>query len=286
VDIILVRYAEVGLKSASVRRYFETILMDNMLSALAVHGLEALIDSQQGRIYVTTDKVDEAAQVLRRVFGVASVSPALVGDSAMESMQRAAAAYSREVLQDGQSFAVKARREGNHPYKSMDVGREVGSAIFLANEKRGVRVDLTRPDVTFYVEVRDKKAYLFSEYMSGPGGLPMGSQGKVVAVVREERDALAAWMLMKRGCRATILASQENGAAAILRAWDPRLKVVIGDDLGPVMSDAKALAAVYGYGLNDLETIKALPPTHPSFFPLVGMTAQEIADRLRDIKAV
>lgn len=285
-DIILVRYAEVGLKSASVRRYFETILMDNMLSALAVHGLEALIDSQQGRIYVTTDKVDEAAQVLRRVFGVASVSPALVGDSAMEAMQKAAAAYSREVLRDGQSFAVKARREGNHPYKSMDVGREVGSAIFLANEERGVKVNLTRPDVTFYVEVRDKKAYLFSKYMSGPGGLPMGSQGKVVAVVREERDALAAWMLMKRGCRATILAPEETGAAAILQAWDPRLKVVVGSDLGSVMSDGKTLAAVYGYGLKDMELIKALPSAHPSFFPLVGMTEQEIADRLADIKAV
>ncbi len=285
-DIILVRYAEVGLKSASVRRYFETILMDNMLSALAVHGLEALIDSQQGRIYVTTDKVEEAAQVLRRVFGVASVSPALVGDSAMEAMQKAGAAYSREVLRDGQSFAVKARREGNHPYKSMDVGREVGSAIFLANEERGVKVNLTRPDVTFYVEVRDKKAYLFSEYMSGPGGLPMGSQGKVVAVVREERDALAAWMLMKRGCRATILAPEENGAASILRSWDPRLKVVVGSDLGPVMNDGKTLAAVYGYGLKDMELIKALPSGHPSFFPLVGMTEQEIADRLADIKAV
>ncbi len=284
-DIILVRYAEVGLKSSSVRRYFETILMDNMLSALAAHGLEALIDSQQGRIYVTTDKVDEAAQVLQRVFGVASVSPALVGDSAMEAMQKAAAAYSRDVLKDGQSFAVKARREGNHPYKSMDVGREVGSAIFLANEERGVRVNLTRPDVTFYVEVRDKKAYLFSEYMSGPGGLPMGSQGKVVAVVRDERDALAAWMLMKRGCRATILTVDEHGAAAILQAWDPKLKIVVGSDLGPVMRDGKALAAVYGYGLGDLETIKALPFDHPAFFPLIGMTEQEIADRLAGIKA-
>ena len=284
-DVILVRYAEVGLKSSGVRRYFETILMDNMLSALAANGLEALIDSEQGRIYVTTDRVDEAAAVLRRVFGVASVSPALLSGSAMEEMQEAAAGYSLSVLKEGQAFAVKARREGNHPYKSMDVGREVGSAIFLANEHRGVRVDLTRPDATFYVEVREKKAYIFNEYLPGPGGLPMGSQGKVVAVVREDRDALAAWMLMKRGCRATIMVPDGPSAAEALRGWDPKLRTVASSDVHQVMRDAKALAAVYGYGLGDIDRIKAVPSDHPSFFPLVGMTEEEISQRLAAIKA-
>jgi thiamine biosynthesis protein ThiI len=283
VDIILVRYAEVGLKSSGVRRYFETILIDNMLTSLAANGIEALIESEQGRIYVTTDRVEDAAVVLQRVFGVASVSVALVSGSAMEEMQKAAAEYSLSILTEGQSFAVKARREGNHPYKSMDVGREVGSAIFLANEAKGVKVNLTKPDVTFYVEVRDKKAYLFSEYLPGPGGLPMGSQGKVVAVVENERDALAAWMLMKRGCRAIIIAIDE-AAADILKPWDPRLKKVASSDVHKVLRENKALAAVYGYGLADIESIKTVPSDHPSFFPLVGMTESEIAERLTAIK--
>jgi thiamine biosynthesis protein ThiI len=284
VDIILVRYAEVGLKSPSVRRYFESILVDNMLSALAAYGLEALVDNtEQGRIYVTTERIDDAVKVLSRVFGVASVSPALVSDSAMEEMQKRAAEYSRTVLKQRQSFAVKARREGNHPYKSMDVGREVGSAIFLANEEQGVKVNLSHPDVTFYVEVRGRRAFIFSEYVPGPGGLPLGSQGKVVAVVRDERDALAAWMLMKRGCRAIALAGPDSGPVDILRRWDPKMKVADGK-LEKVMGDHKALAAVYGYGLGDMETIKALPSDHPSFFPLMGMSEDEIKNRLDAIK--
>jgi thiamine biosynthesis protein ThiI len=285
VDIILARYAEVGLKSSGVRRYFESILMDNMLNALQAHDLEALVTCEQGRIYITTDKIDEAVPVLRRVFGIASVSPALISDSAMEEMQRTAAEYSRSVLKDGQSFAVKARREGNHPYKSMDVGREVGSAIFLANEDRGVRVDLTHPDVTFYVEVRERKAYIFTEYLSGPAGLPMGSQGKVVALVETDRDALAAWMLMKRGCRVFVSTPSEDGPAAILRAWDPRLKVFVGKGPQRVLHDVKALATVHGYGIEDMDRIKELANGPPAFFPLIGMTDEEIEERLAAIRS-
>lgn len=284
-DIILARYAEVGLKSSGVRRYFESILMDNMLNALQAHDLEALVTCEQGRIYITTDKIDEAVPVLRRVFGIASVSPALISDSAMEEMQRTAAEYSRSVLKDGQSFAVKARREGNHPYKSMDVGREVGSAIFLANEDRGVRVDLTHPDVTFYVEVRERKAYIFTEYLSGPAGLPMGSQGKVVALVETDRDALAAWMLMKRGCRVFVSTPSEDGPAAILRAWDPRLKVFVGKGPQRVLHDVKALATVHGYGIEDMDRIKELANGPPAFFPLIGMTDEEIEERLAAIRS-
>ncbi len=286
VDIILVRYAEVGLKSTGVRRYFESILIDNMLTALASNGLEALVTSEQGRIYVTTDRIAEAIPIVRRVFGVASVSPALLGDSAMEEMQRLAAEYSREVLKEGQSFAVKARREGNHPYKSMDVGREVGSAIFLANEDRGVRVDLTRPDVTFYVEIRERKAYLFSEYLSGPGGLPLGSQGKVVAVVENERDALAAWMLMKRGCRVIVHAPSPSAPFDLLKAWDPKLKVVISSDLSRTVRESKALAVVYGRTLQDMDAIRALPSEPPAFFPLMGLQEDEIFAHLEAVRSV
>ncbi|MDW5563911.1 MAG: THUMP domain-containing protein [Methanomassiliicoccus sp.] len=284
-DVILARYAEVGLKSSGVRRYFESILMDNMLTALSAHNLEALVTCEQGRIYITTDRIDEAVPILRRVFGIASVSPALISDSAMEAMQRTAAEYSQKVLLDGQSFAVKARREGNHPYKSMDVGREVGSAIFLANEDRGARVNLTRPDVTFYVEVRERRAYIFSEYLSGPAGLPMGSQGKVAAAVETERDALAAWMLMKRGCRVFVAAPSEDGPAAILKSWDPRLKVFVGKDVQKVLHDVKGLATVHGYGVGDIDRIRELSSRWPAFFPLIGMTDAEVEERLAAIRS-
>ena len=88
-------------------------------------------------------------------------------------------------------------------------------------------MDLHHPDLVVYVEVRDRRAYVFSEYLDGPGGLPMGSQGKVVALIRDERDALAAWMMMKRGCRVLFLVENEE-AMRILERWDPEPRKVSG----------------------------------------------------------
>lgn len=281
VNIILVRYAEVGLKSPGVRRHFESILLDNMEAALARKRIEALINCEAGRIYVRTDRIDEAVDALVHVFGVASVSPAIECGSGMEEMQSVAAEMSRSILDQGASFAVKARREGSHPYTSMDVGREVGSAIFLANEDRGAKVDLTCPDVTIYVEVRGRRAFIFDRYIPGPGGLPLGSQGKVVASVHSERDALAAWMLMKRGCKVLVWGDQH---ADVLDAWDPRLKRLESSSLQSAVRASKALGAVFGHRLEDIDLTCASDAGVPAFHPLVGMTEVELERRLEGIR--
>ena len=163
-SILLVRYSEIGLKSAPVRRRFENQLKDNMLSMLMEDGVEAFIVKSGARYYVEASDISAAVSSLRRVFGVGSISIAEeCVSSRMEDICAKAAEYSRSRISEGQSFAVKARREGFQGYTSMDVGREAGSAIFIANEDKGVRVDLTDPDVVFYVEVRENRAFVFGE---------------------------------------------------------------------------------------------------------------------------
>ena len=204
-----------------------------------------------------------------------SVSPAYTCSSDMAEMCQAVAEFSRDYMSEGISFAVKARREGNHPYSSMDVGREVGSAIFIANEDRNVKVNLSKPDMTFYVEIRGKSARVFTEYIPGPGGLPFGSQGKVVAFVETEKDALAAWFMMKRGCRA-VIAGREDGAARLLREWVPNLKIMDGSIKDVLYKENKILAAVYGYTLRDIDKIKSVNLSLPAFYPLSGMSDEEV----------
>lgn len=283
-DLILVRYAEMGLKSQAVRKRFERILVDNTMSNLADAGLEALITTEQGRVFVEPQDIDQAIKVLRRVMGVSSVSPVLKCRSDMETMKRVAAEYSKSLYHAGQSFAVRARRAGEHSFTSNEVGKEVGSAIWVANEEKGPKVDLKHPDVEFFVEVREKNAYIFSEYIPGPGGLPMGSQGRVVALLERDRDALAAWLIMKRGCRIIAIAEEENEAMLILRRWDVDMKVVPNGGLPEVSKKNRALAVVFGYGLDDFEKIKNIDVPVPAFFPLVGMSEEEIEERLNAIR--
>jgi thiamine biosynthesis protein ThiI len=200
-DLILVRYAEVGLKSRTVRSRFERILMDNMMSILAKEGIEAIIKCDQGRIFVEASDIERALPALQRVFGIASVSPAMRMGSDMSVMRDAVGKYSRDALKEGQTFKIEARRTGTHPYTSMEAARDIGEAVLMANEDRNIKVNIHRPDKTIYVEIRENIGYAFSDYADGPGGLPMGSQGKVLAHLETEEDALAAWLVLRRGCK-------------------------------------------------------------------------------------
>jgi len=282
--LILARYAEVGLKSRGVRRYFERILVNNIMTALAKNDIEALVNAEHGRLFIETGEIDRAIAIISRVFGIASLSPVLRAESNLPDMMRVAAEYSRTLLHPGDSFAVRPRREGDHPFTSVDVGREVGSAIWQANEDKKVRVDLSHPDVEIFVEVRKNRTYIFSQYVPGPGGLPMGSQGRVVARVDNEEDALAAWLVMKRGCRVIVLSEHE--AASILQPWDPYLAVEKGKGIREMIREHHAHAAVFGCRMEDFEGLKKINLEVPAFFPLIGFTDDEVEKRLETIKKI
>ena len=275
-SILLVRYSEIGLKSAPVRRRFENQLKDNMLSMLMEDGVEALVTKNGARYYVEATDPDAAVASLRRVFGVGSISVAEECDSSrIEDICSKAAEYSRSRISAGQSFAVKARREGSQGYTSMDVGREAGSAIFIANEDRGVKVDLTDPDVVFYVEVRENRAFVFGEYIRCHAGLPVGSQGKVIAEVCDERGMVAAWLMMKRGCR--VIAHGDDELIALLRRYDPLLKV--GD------GNPQALGYVLGTSLDGLDGVDVSSYDAPVYFPTIGMSDDEVSELAEVIRA-
>lgn len=283
-DLILVRYAEVGLKSRAVRLRFERILIDNMMSILAREGIEAIIKCDQGRIFVQTSNIDKAIPVLQRVFGVASVSPVLQMNSAMETMRKTVAEYSKRIMLPGETFKIEARRTGNHSYTSMEAGRDIGEEVLYANEDRGVKVNLHHPSRTIYVEIRDNLAYAFSEYMEGPGGLPMGSQGKVLAILENESDALAAWLIMKRGCKC-IGIGKDGPAVEILRRWEPEMKLVDNPDLEFMVKRHNAVAVVFGYGINDMDKIRQVKLSVPSFYPIIGWSEEQVRLGTESIKA-
>ena len=282
-DLILVRYAEVGLKSRGVRKRFERMLMDNMLSLLAHDGVEALVRNDQGRIFVQAADLERATRTLQKVFGVASVSPVVSCGSKMEEMRDVAAKLSRTRLADKSTFKIDARRSGSHSYTSMQAGASIGEAVLWANEDRGIKVNIHRPDKVIYVEIRDNMAYIFSDYVPGPGGLPMGSQGKVLAVLRDERDALAAWLVMKRGCRC-IGVGEAGPAADLLRSWDPDMKLVSSDDLVHLTFKHRAAAVVFGSSVDDRDDILRTDLPVPIFFPIVGWADEEVQKGIDAIK--
>ncbi len=283
-DLILVRYAEMGLKSATVRKRFEKVLVDNIMAALAAERIEGLVESERGRIYVKTDRIEEAIRPVSRVFGVASLSRAIVTTSNMDEIRSLVVSYSRKRLKKRDSFAMRVRRTGTHPFTSADVARDVGAAVVSANVDLEVTVDLDSPDLELFVEVRNNRAFIFSEYVPGPGGLPMGSQGKILAIVDKERDVVAAWLMMKRGCKVVLVSSADH-LIDILAKWDPSLRVTSPVPLEQLTISHRALAVAFGYGVEDIEEIKKISLRVPAFFPLVGMNEEEIEKRFEAIRS-
>ena len=271
-SLLLVRYCEIGLKSTPVRRRFENILKDNMLTMLAADGVEAIITYADARYFIETDDIQRCVDSVKKVFGIASLSVAEECSSDMDDICASAADYSVGRISRGQSFAVKARREGSHPYTSMDVGREAGSAIFLRNEHLGVKVDLTDPEKVFYIEVRNNKAYIFDSYITCPGGLPLGSQGRVFADISDERGMVSAWMMMKRGCRTMV---RGDCGIDILRSYDPTLRSVTDEEIESG-SVKEILGMVMGTSLEGLDSVDVSKYDVPVYFPTIGMTDDEV----------
>jgi len=280
-ETILVRYCEIGLKSDPVRRRFEGILKRNMIEMLASDSVEAVVTRANARLYVETDDVQGAVRSLKKVFGIASLSVANICEADVESIKELVIQVSREVLNPGDSFAIDARRDGrDYGFTSMDLEREVGTAVLESNSDKGVKVDLSNPDRTIFIEVRSNRAYIFTSYIRCHAGLPLGSQGKVVAYVNDDRGLVSAWLMMKRGCKVSVCGDCD---LSLLRKYDPHLKTI--DPEGAVPE--KTLGFVSGNGLERLGDLE--DRGLPVFMPTIGMndgTVNRLVTQMRADRTV
>jgi thiamine biosynthesis protein ThiI len=201
-DNIIVRLSgEIGVKSEWTRGAYERQLTRNIKYALKNANLKPdAVVRARGRIYVRTPQADEAAQVLTRVFGISSVSPAKQTTSELADIIRVALEGAEAAIPENSTFAVRCHRVGVHPYTSQDVCRMLGEKILETFPSRNLKVNLTKPQATVIVEVRDKEAYVYAENLQGVGGFPLGTQAKTVCLLSGGIDSpVAGWLTMKRG---------------------------------------------------------------------------------------
>jgi len=202
-DTIIVRYGgEIGVKGEWTRRAQEKLLLKNIKKVLKHHEISFTeIKRQRGRIYLKTEEVEKAVGKLVKVFGISSLSPAIQTTSQIGDIVELCLGVAREKLKPEQSFAVRCRRVGIHPYASIDVCREVGRQILNELSSLKLYVNLENPQTEINIEVRDDLAFVFTEIVKGVGGFPLGSQKKLVGLLSGGIDsAVACWLVMKRGC--------------------------------------------------------------------------------------
>jgi tRNA uracil 4-sulfurtransferase len=202
-DTVLVRHGDINTKSNTVRRYMEELLAENLRAILEDRSIPGSVERRWSRllIHTTEEAVTDATSAAADTFGVVSASPCLTVSTEQAAILEALEEIAR-ARYDGGSFAVDARRADKElPYDSEDLARAGGSAIWAAvADEFEPEVDLDDPDLTFGVEVRREGAFLSLGERSGPGGLPLGAQEPVIAMVSGGIDSpVAAYELMKRG---------------------------------------------------------------------------------------
>lgn len=220
-DCIIVRYGEIGTKSAYVQDKMRQLLRQRVSDRLKYERMDfEKVATAPGRMKIIGCS-NEAIEPVSEIPGVTSVSPVIETEPNIESIKEAA-----EKFEYGTSFGIKANRAGKHDFDSQDICRELGSFV---EELTNSSVDLDNPETWLEVDLRRENAYVFTEKIIGPGGLPVGSQESMMALISGGIDSpVAAYQMMKRGADITPIYFYNKPIAAkdhILRVKQSLMKL-------------------------------------------------------------
>lgn len=247
--MFLVRYGEIFLKSEPVRKRFASQLVSNIRAKLP----GAKIHAEYDRIIVQPKSEKEAASALKKTFGIVSFSPALMCNSKIDEIEKAALKLKPKT---NQSFAVRANRAWKaFPLTSKQIEQKIGSLI---QKNVDAPVNLTKPSHTIHIDVRHRHSFIFSKIIPGPGGLPVGTAGKIFC--KPPNLVASAFLLAKRGC--TPVFASEKGIAK-LKPYLPKIET--GKPFAPystgetnpekIPADPNLLAPLVGFGKTNLNSL-------------------------------
>lgn len=200
-EIILIKNGELVLKGLN-RNTFEDILIKNMKKSLKNIGEFTFTKSQSTimaePVEPDTD-LDDAVDALKKVFGIAALSRAIVAEKDFEDIRSKTLEYLGERLDEVCTFKVNAKRsDKKFPMKSPEICREIGACI-LQNHHH-LKVDVHNPELIVTVEVRDRFAFIHGDSIKGAGGMPVSTSGRGAILISGGIDSpVAAYMMAKRG---------------------------------------------------------------------------------------
>ena len=233
--VILVASSEFTLKSSPVRRTLEQRLVDDLRFSLASEGVEgSRVEKDAARLVIHgVRETASSALTCSRVFGVAYAAPAFLLPANMEGITKTLVDLALQGLRDEGSFAIRAHRSTPGKLSRRSVELSGGTEVLRALKDRRVRVDLSQPDLTLYVDLVGDWAYVYKEKLEGPGGLPLSSQWKMLAVLDSgPLTVISAYTMMRRGCMVQLFIPTSN----TLKSYDPETQLALAKKLAQLVA--------------------------------------------------
>ena len=200
----LIKYGEIAIKGKN-RYLFENALLAQIRHALKDVEGSFLVTKEQGRMYVEAQgdyDFEEAVDALKRVFGIVGICPVVIlEDEGFERLAEEVVRYLGICYGEcDKTFKVHARRaRKTYPLQSMEINAQLGGRIL--ERFPGMKVDVHHPKLMLYVEIRER-IYLYSDVIPGPGGMPVGTNGKSMLLLSGGIDSpVAGYMVAKRGVK-------------------------------------------------------------------------------------
>lgn len=202
--VFLIKYGEIGLKGKN-RHLFEDALVKQIRYKLKKVEGQFEVTKEQGRVHIaclSAYDYDELLKALQCVFGIVGICPVIqLEDNGFDDLSEKIVSYMKKMYGEKKmTFKVHARRaRKNYPMESMEINRELGGKILDAMEN--MSVDVHKPDIMLNVEIR-QNIYVYSEIIPGPGGMPVGTNGKGMLLLSGGIDSpVAGYMVAKRGVK-------------------------------------------------------------------------------------
>ena len=202
-DLILLKEGEVVLKGLN-RRYFEQKLLENIRRRLRPCG-EFTVTLQQSVVCVEPKNgdadMDAAFEAMRHVFGILRLTRAAACEKTPEAMLEKAKEYLHDELSTARTFKVESKRsDKGFPMTSIQLSQYVGGKLNEAFPN--LKADMHTPELTVWLEVRERAAYVHGRPVPGAGGMPVGSNGSAVTLLSGGIDSpVSTYMMAKRGLR-------------------------------------------------------------------------------------
>jgi thiamine biosynthesis protein ThiI len=191
--IMLIHYSEIGIKGGN-KSYFENMLAKNISEKTGINARK-----DYARILLDYEEKDflKISGILQKIPGVANFSAARVSSLELEDIENES--INELKGKDFETFKVDSKRQNKRfLLNSQGLNEKIGELII---DKLGKKAKMKSPDISLFIEVCDKSAYIYSEKIQGIGGLPTGVSGKVVSLLSGGIDSpVASYSMMKRGC--------------------------------------------------------------------------------------
>ncbi len=287
----LLRYGELFLKGKN-QQLFERQLVSNIQQQTGLSSIKRL----RGRLIVP---YFELWQSLSCVFGLSSYSPAIRVDQDIGQIQQAVLGLLPGALE---TFVLETKRaDKRFPHTSPQVNAVVGKYIEETTPLLFSRESQNR----IYIEINSEGAYVFTEYVSGAGGLPVGVEGRVLLLLEDSASALAGILMMKRGCAILPVSFQGQKDISLLQKFSPfplecltvsLSEFEVGNTVKEIVRKYKAQAFVVGQTLDTFQEISISLPVDvhgtlkskslPVLRPLIGYTLSQITVELEKYKGL